>query len=204
MARPLEFDVSTALDKALVLFWRKGYQATSLADLLEAMGIGRSSFYAAFGDKRTLFLSCLDLFAERTKDVVARTRLRMAPLDALQYFFERNFVGPGATKAHLGCMLVNTVLEMADVDAELSARAGSHLADMQIVFEECLLEAGCAPDHDDGGGSGAHEHPGPARSALWKRCPHGVWRGAWGRFPRRSAVPLPHRGHLGRWGLCSL
>jgi len=147
MARPLEFDLPAALDQALVLFWRKGYQATSLADLLEAMAIGRSSFYAAFGDKRTLFLSCLDLFAKRTKDVVLRTRLRMAPLDALQYFFERNFVGPSASKAHLGCMLVNTVLEMADVDAELSARAGEHLAEMQKVFEECLQEAGCAPDH---------------------------------------------------------
>ncbi len=146
MARLVEFDVSKAQDKALVLFWRKGYQATSLADLLEAMGIGRSSFYAAFGDKRSLFLACLDLFGKRTKDLLLRARSDMPPLDLLQNFFERQFVGSAASKAQWGCMLVNTVLELADVDAELSARASGHLVDMQAHFEQCLLDAGCAAE----------------------------------------------------------
>lgn len=145
MARPVEFDVSKALNKALVLFWRKGYQATSLADLLEAMAIGRSSFYAAFGDKRTLFLECLDLFGARTKDIVMRSRTEIPPLDVLQNFLECDFVESNDKKSQWGCMLVNTVLELANVDAELSARASMHLATMQTVFEECLLDAGCAP-----------------------------------------------------------
>ena len=143
MARPVEFDVPKALDKALVLFWRKGYQAASLADLLKAMGIGRSSFYAAFGDKRTLFLACLDLFGTRTKDIVLRARSDMPPLDVLQNFFQCQFVGSSASRTQWGCMLVNTVLELADVDAELSVRASKHLAEVQIIFEECLLDAGC-------------------------------------------------------------
>ena len=109
MARLVEFDVSKAQDKALVLFWRKGYQATSLADLLEAMGIGRSSFYAAFGDKRSLFLACLDLFGARTQGILLRTRSDIPPLDLLQNFFERQFVGSGAARAQWGCMLVNTI-----------------------------------------------------------------------------------------------
>ena len=148
MARPLEFDRSKAVNKALVLFWRKGYQASSLADLLSAMGIGRSSFYAAFTDKRTLFLECLDLFAARTVDVVQRARSEMPPVDALQHFFERNFIGvPGSGVAasasrHWGCMLVNTVLEMAGVDDELAARASRHLGEMQRVFQACLRDAG--------------------------------------------------------------
>jgi TetR/AcrR family transcriptional repressor of nem operon len=148
MARPLEFDRSKAVNKALVLFWRKGYQASSLADLLSAMGIGRSSFYAAFTDKRTLFLECLDLFAARTVDVVQRARSEMPPVDALQHFFERNFIGvPGSGVAasasrHWGCMLVNTVLEMAGVDDELAERASRHLGEMQRVFQACLRDAG--------------------------------------------------------------
>ena len=148
MARPPEFDRSKAVNKALVLFWRKGYQASSLADLLSAMGIGRSSFYAAFTDKRTLFLECLDLFAARTVDVVQRARSEMPPVDALQHFFERNFVGvPGsgvaaAASRHWGCMLVNTVLEMAGVDDELAERASRHLGEMQRVFQACLRDAG--------------------------------------------------------------
>ena len=148
MARPLEFDRSKAVNKALVLFWRKGYQASSLADLLSAMGIGRSSFYAAFTDKRTLFLECLDLFAARTVDVVQRARSEMPPVDALQHFFERNFIGvPGSGVAasasrHWGCMLVNTVIEMAGVDDELAERASRHLGEMQRVFQACLRDAG--------------------------------------------------------------
>ncbi len=145
MGRTIAFSHSAATDKALVLFWRKGYQATSLEDLLKAMEISRSSFYATFVDKRSLFLYCLDLFAQRTQDVVRRARSEMPPVDALQSFFERNFIGHRGSKASWGCMLVNTILEMADVDDELSARASAHLADMQATFEDCLLEANCEP-----------------------------------------------------------
>lgn len=85
MARQIEFNrILAARDKALVLFWRKGYQATSLADLLAAMEIGRSSFYAAFGDKRTR-LECLDLFAARTGAAVQRTRT-LPPRRAAGFF----------------------------------------------------------------------------------------------------------------------
>ena len=56
MARPHEFDIPTAINKALVLFWDKGYQASSLAELLATMNISRSSFYAEFTDKRSLFI----------------------------------------------------------------------------------------------------------------------------------------------------
>jgi TetR/AcrR family transcriptional repressor of nem operon len=148
VARPVEFDRSTAVNKALVLFWRRGYQASSLADLLTAMGIGRSSFYAAFTDKRTLFLECLDLFAARTAELVQRARSEMGPVDALQHFFERNFIGaPGSgvgasASRHWGCMLVNTVIEMAGVDDELTQRASRHLDEVQRIFQECLQEAG--------------------------------------------------------------
>jgi TetR/AcrR family transcriptional repressor of nem operon len=148
MPRHIEFDRSKAVNKALVLFWRKGYQASSMTDLLAAMGIGRGSFYAAFTDKRSLFAECLDLFAERTMDLLRHARAELPPVDALQSFFERNFVhapGAGAMSDHWGCMLVSTVLEMAGVDDELAARASHHLAVMQDFFQACLLDAGAAP-----------------------------------------------------------
>ncbi|MDH5577920.1 MAG: TetR/AcrR family transcriptional regulator [Betaproteobacteria bacterium] len=131
-----------------MLFWRKGYQASSLADLLAAMGIGRSSFYAAFTDKRSLFIECLDLFSARTLEMLQRARTEMRPVDALQSFFERNVIGAGgagAVRGHWGCMLVNTVLEMAGVDDDLAARASHHLGEMQRVFQACLQDAGAAP-----------------------------------------------------------
>lgn len=147
MARPIEFDRPKTVNCALALFWRKGYQATSLADLLAAMTISRSSFYAAFTDKRSLFIECLDLFSARTLDMLQRARAEMPPIDALQNFFERDFIGARGAKGHWGCMLVNTVLEMADVDGELAARASQHLSDMQRFFQSCLQEAGATPAH---------------------------------------------------------
>ena len=145
MARPIEFDRPHAVNRALALFWRQGYQATTLADLLQAMGIGRSSFYAAFTDKRTFFIECLDLWAARTLDLIEHARAQRPPVDALQDFFERSVVAARGAKAHWGCMLVNTVLEMAGVDEELAARASHHLGAMQCVFQACLRDAGATP-----------------------------------------------------------
>lgn len=145
MARPLEFDRDAALDRAMRVFWRQGYQAASLPDLLADMAISRSSLYAAFGDKRGLMVECVDLFAHRTLQILARARAGQPPLEALRQFFERSVVEPPGGQADWGCLLVNTVIEMADVDGALSARAAARLAEVQGGFEDCLRDAGCSP-----------------------------------------------------------
>ena len=150
MARTLEFNQPTALNKALVLFWHKGYQAASLSDLLEAMDISRSSFYATFGDKRSLFLECLGIFGKRTKDFLLKAKSEHTPLDALRSFFENTVAEQRGQRTEWGCMMVNTVLELAGVDDDLSARASSLLADMQVEFEKCLSDAGLAPERAAG------------------------------------------------------
>lgn len=71
---PPEFDRRDVRNRALALCWRKGEQATSLADRLAAMDIGRSSFYAAFTEKRTLSVECMDLFAACMMDLLERAR----------------------------------------------------------------------------------------------------------------------------------
>lgn len=64
MGRPREFDIDQALDLALHLFWRKGYEGASIADLTEAMGITKPSLYAAFGNKEDLFRKALDRYVD--------------------------------------------------------------------------------------------------------------------------------------------
>lgn len=145
MARPSEFDKDKALNRALALFWRKGYQATSLADLLAAMAIGRSSFYAAFTDKRSLYIACMDLFAARVLALLERARADKPPIDVIQDFFEGSLVGGRTARPDWGCMLVNSVLEMAGVDEDIVAHASNHLIFLQRYFESCLRDAGAGP-----------------------------------------------------------
>ena len=62
MARPREFDFDEAVEGAMQIFWRQGYHATNLPDLLKAMGLTRGSFYKAFGDKRRAYLEALSRY----------------------------------------------------------------------------------------------------------------------------------------------
>ncbi len=64
LGRPREFDIEKALDKALKLFWKKGYEGTSLPELTKAMGINRPSLYAAFGNKEALFRKAIDRYIQ--------------------------------------------------------------------------------------------------------------------------------------------
>jgi AcrR family transcriptional regulator len=71
VGRPREFELQEALDRAMMLFWRKGYEGASLSDLTEALGITRPSLYAAFGNKEELFRQVLDRYDERTAGFLA-------------------------------------------------------------------------------------------------------------------------------------
>jgi AcrR family transcriptional regulator len=66
LGRPRAFDLDRALERALRLFWEKGYEGTSLSDLTKAIGINRPSLYAAFGNKEALFRKALDRYVEKT------------------------------------------------------------------------------------------------------------------------------------------
>src|SRR3984957_16068770 len=71
MGRPREFDTDAALEKAMRLFWAKGYEGTSIADLTETLGISKPSLYAAFGDKQSLFRAALERYAAGPASYVA-------------------------------------------------------------------------------------------------------------------------------------
>jgi len=115
MGRHLEFDISKAKNAATQLFWSKGYQAATLELLCEHMDISRSSFYATMGDKRTLFIACMEVYLENKLNEYSK----ISTLDQLKQQVLSRFVESKSPKAHTGCMLVNTATEMADVDDEL-------------------------------------------------------------------------------------
>ena len=85
--RPREFDVDAVLIALMELFWRRGYEGTSLADIVEATGLKKGSLYAAFGDKRDMYLKALAHYdAQRVELVVAKLRGAGAPAEALTSF----------------------------------------------------------------------------------------------------------------------
>ena len=134
MARSPEFDRKKALEAAMKLFWARGYTATSLPDLLEAMGIARSSFYASFSTKRELFTECLQLFGNRTLAIVDESARKLPPAALPRAFFDATVLDAPPRRTRHGCMMVNTVLELAEVDPELSQLATQKLNAIESAF----------------------------------------------------------------------
>jgi TetR/AcrR family transcriptional regulator, transcriptional repressor for nem operon len=116
MARPREFDEEAVLDAAVQCFWVHGYEATSVRDLIEKMGITGASLYNAFGDKRALYQRALDHYVEDS--VVDRIRRceALAPREAIGAFFAEIVRRSLDDRQHKGCMLVNAALDVAPND----------------------------------------------------------------------------------------
>jgi TetR/AcrR family transcriptional repressor of nem operon len=146
MVRPREFDKDLALKAAMRLFWRKGYHTTSLEDLCEAMNISRSSFYGTYTDKRTLFNSCMDLYFGIFNSRLPVVAELENPMEVLRERYLK-VMSDDMPNVFYGCLLVNTVLEMADVDEEL--RHSAQLKWKHLVEDHSkavFLKAGFAPD----------------------------------------------------------
>lgn len=119
MARPREFDRDTALQKAMEVFWSKGFAATSTDDLLSAMKIGRQSLYNAFGDKRQLYLEALRAYQRRSiGDHVRRLSSTASPLAGIEELLI-GLVSEDENTRAMGCMGVGSVGEFGASDPEL-------------------------------------------------------------------------------------
>lgn len=119
------------------VFWRSGYEGTSLDDLVRAMGIGRQSLYDTFGDKHALFLEALGLYRRRFEQGLrARLGEAVSPVAAIRELFHGVADEPAATKGR-GCMVVNCVVERAPRDVEI----GRFVMDNQRSLRETLRSA---------------------------------------------------------------
>jgi len=142
MPRTKEFEPEAALHDAMELFWQKGYEATSMRDLLDRMGIGRGSFYDTFGDKRLLFLSTLDRFEQtRTTWILEALEGPEPPLESIRYVFERTVDGLVGFEPRRGCLLANTAVELAPHDPEIAARISRYVRRTEDAFEKALGRA---------------------------------------------------------------
>jgi len=142
MARLKAFDEDRALDSAVDCFWARGYEATSVRDLAEAMGIGGASLYNAYGDKRELFIRSLERYANRSmRERIARIEARLEPRLAIGAFLAE-IVDRSAKDADCkGCLLVNSALDVAPHDAEIGRLVAAYLGEIRAFFKRSLLAA---------------------------------------------------------------
>jgi len=142
VGRPKEFDRDIALDKAMQLFWCKGYEATSVQDLLDEMGINRGSFYDTFGDKRSLFLMAIDRYNETfVSKLRSSLEASSSPKQSIVFTIKDLAARAAADAQRKGCLVTNSVVELAPHDPEAAGRATACLEQMEAAFYEALLRA---------------------------------------------------------------
>jgi TetR/AcrR family transcriptional regulator, transcriptional repressor for nem operon len=134
MARPREFDEEIVLDAAVQCFWRRGYEATSVKDLIGKTGITAASLYNAFGDKRALFRTALDHYVEASIGERIGRCETLPPREAIAAFFDEILKRSLGDREHKGCMLVNAALEMAPHDREFQQIIAGVLNRIETFF----------------------------------------------------------------------
>lgn len=139
MSRTRDFDENEALERAMDVFWRKGYEATSLSDLTEAMNIRRPSLYAAFGDKRALFEAALRLYVARNAASARAILQRKGEVkEVIRAYFERVVADAYASSERPGCFCVNTMVELAPREPIFELLTREHQLYLAELFREKL------------------------------------------------------------------
>jgi TetR/AcrR family transcriptional repressor of nem operon len=139
MARPKEFDEALALDAAIKCFWSRGYEATSVRDLANAMGIAGPSLYNTYGDKRGLYRKALEHYVEQGfSERVRRFESQLAPRAAISAFFEEIIELSLADEQRRGCLIVNSALELSPHDVEFRDALKVVLGNMEAFFHRCI------------------------------------------------------------------
>src|ERR1700722_809022 len=145
MARPREFDASTALDRAMDVFWTRGYEATSLDDLCAATGLSRSSFYATFDSKHALLPLTVDRYAElRAPTFAAALAAPCSIHDAIAGVLDELIDQIVSGVGRRGCFLGNCAAELPRGDRAALARVRRGLLKIESVFLAALERAEAA------------------------------------------------------------
>jgi TetR/AcrR family transcriptional repressor of nem operon len=145
MGRLKAFDEDEVLDRAVDCFWQHGYEATSVRDLADRMGIGGASLYNAYGDKRALFITALARYADRSmRERIARLEKGGRPKEAIRAFLaeivDRSLNDPDRK----GCLLVNSALDVAPHDAAIGRVVANYLGELRAFFRRNLEAARAA------------------------------------------------------------
>lgn len=142
MSRTRSIADEIVLDRALAVFWQRGYAATSLRDLTRATGLGSAALYHRFTDKDGLFIQVLRRYADKgLSERLARLSALPSPLASIQAFFDELVAMSAEDPDHRGCLLVNTALDGATMSAAARSLVRTRLDEVQTFFRAQLHRA---------------------------------------------------------------
>lgn len=140
MARPKSFDREDVLGKAMDTFWERGYEATSIQDLVESMGINRGSLYDTFGDKRGLFQAAIAFYDDKVvRKAIAHLEAPGASKQAIVEHFQQLAALEDADCR--GCLITNAAVEMGIRDPDLHRQIAANLQRVEDAFFKALTRS---------------------------------------------------------------
>ncbi len=152
--RPRSFDIDEALERAMLVFWERGYDGATLCDLTDAMGITRTSMYAAFGNKEELFLKALQRYLEGPAGYFAAALEQPTALGVAQAFLAGSVQTTTRSNAPAGCLTVQGALAAGDAGAHardtLTACREQTWAALRNRFRRAIKEGDLPRDSDPG------------------------------------------------------
>ena len=139
MARTKDFNEEEVLEKALNIFWQKGYNGTSMQDLVDGLGISRSSMYDTYTDKYSLFILALERYRERTaREMMQMINQAASPKAVIKKIFQSIVTESLFDKVQRGCFLVNTCVENATHDKAVAKIVNENMQDFEDAFYHAI------------------------------------------------------------------
>jgi len=139
IGRPITFDPEQALDAATQQFWRVGYEATSMQDLLKAMQLSKSSLYQTFGSKKELFHRCLERYTQAfSTEMGVKLENSSNAKSFIEAAFESVLIETSCQQKN-GCLLVNTANELGQRDEGIATLVGAGTVKLSQIFERAVI-----------------------------------------------------------------
>jgi len=140
MARHKEYDRDNVLDKAVGLFWRKGYKASSVSDIVHATGLNTASMYKEFGDKDGLFEEALERYYQQRLSRILQILIDEPNFNGIERYLEY-IVTSAASSGYKGCLMVNSLAEKNVISRQANDQVGNFVTRLERLLEEAFRNA---------------------------------------------------------------
>ncbi len=143
MARPKSFDPDVALEKAMHVFWKNGFQGASMPLLTKSMGIHPGNLYSNYGNKENLFFRSIQLYQknQRLEMIHFIKANSLDPLSCLKGLLSQMMQAVKLDEENKGCLMINAFLEIHIFNAKIKEKITAHFSDMRRIFENLINEA---------------------------------------------------------------